>query len=116
RTWRMHPAITGFVSTLAYDDRLGSAPGCQHQEVDAPGGLTGSGLRWVPVEHSGNVADSPQEAAVVAGLVRDLLRGEWTDSEGTVLPLPPEDVLVVAPYNAHVQCLAAAVPAGVRVG
>src|SRR5690606_1188314 len=68
RTWRMHPDITGFVSTLAYDDRLGSALGCQRQEVDAPGGLTGSGLRWVPVEHTGNVADSPQEAAVVAAL------------------------------------------------
>ncbi len=36
------------------------------------------------------------------GLVDDLLAGEPTDAEGVSRPLTLEDVLVVAPYNAHV--------------
>ncbi len=58
----------------------------------------------------------PDEAAVVAGLVGDVLRGTWTDAEGRVAPVRPSDVLVVAPYNAHVAALRAALPDGVPVG
>ncbi len=116
RTWRMHPAITSFVSDLSYESRLESAPGRQEQRVAAPGAAHGQGLRWVPVPHEGNVADSPQEARVVAGLVADLLRGHWSDVDGRRHPMTEQDVLVVAPYNAHVSVLRSVLPQGVRVG
>ena len=116
RTWRMHPAITSFVSDLSYESRLESAPGRQEQRIEAPGAVHGHGLRWVPVRHQGNVADSPPEARAVAGLVAELLRGQWCDVDGQRRPMTSEDVLVVAPYNAHVSVLRSVLPDGIRVG
>ena len=39
-----------------------------------------------------------------------------TDEKGTTRPLTTRDILVVAPHNAHVNKLKAAVPDGVKVG
>ena len=85
--------------------------------MSAPGALSGDGLRWAPVRHT-VVCDqsSHEEAAVARALVDDLLAGEWTDAEGTTRPFTLEDVLVVAPYNAHVAELVRALPEGARVG
>jgi uncharacterized protein len=116
RTYRMHPAITSFVSQTSYDGRLESVEGCEAQGIQAGGELSGSGLRWLPVTHEGNTSASDQEAARVAGLVDDLCRGTWSDSEGVEHPLRLADVLVVAPYNRHVARLIARLPAGARVG
>lgn len=116
RTYRMHPQITRYVSEISYADRLRTAPGPERHRVEAPGALGGSGIRWVPVPHVGNVAESAEEAARVRELVADLLRGTWTDADGTERPMTVEDVLVVAPYNAHVARLQLELPAGLRVG
>ena len=116
RTWRMHPQITDFVSELSYDGRLESQDVTSRQRVDAPGRLQGAGLRWVPTPHTGNAVASPQEAEVVAGLVADLLRGTWVDQDGVTAPIQAENILVVAPYNAHVRELREHLPAEVPVG
>jgi uncharacterized protein len=70
----------------------------------------------VPVAHEGCSADSEEEAAVVADLVKDLLVRSWTDTHGVTHPMTEDDVLVVAPFNAHVARLQAALPDGIRVG
>ncbi len=125
RTWRMHPDITAFVSTMSYDDRLLSAPGRDEQRLlEVPGDgqvsnaidLNGAGLRWVPQDHQGYSSDNPAEAQVVAGLVDRLLRGRWVDATGTERDIQASDILVVAPYNAHVAAVAAVVTEGVQVG
>ena len=116
RTYRMHPDITRFVSDLSYAARLESVPGLERQRVEAPGELTGSGLRWVPVEHAGNVSDSPEEGAAVADLVASLLRGRWTDADGADHPIGAADILVVTPYNAQVRLLEELLPDGIQVG
>ena len=116
RSWRMHPAVAGFVSRTMYDGRLTSAPGCERLRIDAPG-LSGSGLRLVGVPHEDNRGRSPEEAEAVAGLVARLLDGgTHVDRLGVRRPLTLDDILVVAPYNAHVRCLAAKLPEGARVG
>ena len=115
-SWRMHPAITGFVSRLAYDGRLASAPGRERQAVVSSGRLSGSGLRFVPVEHLGNTAGSAEEATVVAELVEELLHESWRDRHGNEWALDLADLLVVTPYNNHVGRLRAALPDGARVG
>ncbi|OFE17497.1 recombinase B [Humibacillus sp. DSM 29435] len=124
-TYRMHAALTGFVSELAYEGRLASAQPDARQdlrrvEVSAPRSrraLSGTGLRWAPVVHSVMVdQSSAEEAAVVRRLVDDLLAGEWTDATGTTAPLTIDDILVVAPWNAHVATLVAHLPEGARVG
>ena len=116
RTWRMHPSITSFVSELSYEGRLESEGLTRQQRVDAPGALTGAGLRWAPVEHLGNAVSSPEEAVVVRALVDDLLRGTWVDQAGRTGPIRASDILVVAPYNAHVAELRARLPQDVQVG
>ena len=115
-TYRMHPAITAFVSQTSYDGRLASVKGLQAQRIQAEGALSGSGLRWVPVAHEGNASASDEEAAVVAALVADVCRGTWFDAKGVEHRLTLDDVLVVAPYNRHVARLRYMLPNGARVG
>ena len=122
-TWRMHPAVNAYISSTFYDGRLDSHPSTAAQRVDAPGtGLDGVGIRYVGLEHTGNGSDSPEEAAHVAEAVADLLRRDWVDAAGRRRRITPEDILVVAPYNAHVARITAAIEArlgrgsGPRVG
>jgi uncharacterized protein len=87
------------------------------QDLAGPGRLTGTGVRFVPVVHEGNSSESPEEAAVVARLIRELIEGgaAWTDADGRDHAVTWQDVLVVAPYNAQVAEIARALPAA-RVG
>ena len=115
-TWRMHRDVCEFVSRASYEGRLHPDESCNGQWVHAPGALTGTGIRYFPVTHWGNRTSSDEEAGRVAELVRDLMRGEWRDRDGAVRPLRLADILVVAPFNAHVQLIKAMLPAGARVG
>ena len=115
-TWRMHRDVCEFVSRASYEGRLHPDESCNGQWVHAPGALSGTGIRYFPVTHWGNRTSSDEEAGRVAELVRDLMRGEWRDRDGAVRPLRLEDILVVAPFNAHVQLIKAMLPAGARVG
>jgi uncharacterized protein len=116
RSHRMHPAICRFVSGLAYDDRLRAAPGCERRAVSGGPLVGGSGLRWLPVPHTGNRTRSQEEVAAVAAVVAELVGRTVTDAGGVRTTLTEADVLVIAPYNAQVTALAAALPAGVPVG
>lgn len=115
QTWRMHPTVCAFISELAYEQRLVSAPGRENQRVDSPG-LSGTGLRYLPVAHAGNSQRSTEEAEVIAGEIGRLLDGTFTDAEGETTPLTLTDILVVTPYNAQVQALLAKLPPGAQVG
>ncbi|HSD77915.1 MAG TPA: DEAD/DEAH box helicase, partial [Solirubrobacteraceae bacterium] len=116
RSWRMHPAVCRFVSQTMYEGRLTSIEPCALQAIDAPG-LAGAGLRLLTVEHEDNRQHSVEEArAIAAELDRLLAGGRWTDRDGAPHDLTLADVLVVAPYNAQVRCLRAALPDGARVG
>jgi hypothetical protein len=121
RSWRMHPDVCSYISALAYDSRLSSAPGCERQRVDSAalgrGGLSGSGLRFIAVEHSGNSQRSIEEARAIGDHVRALLDGGvFTDVDGQSRPLTPRDILVVAPFNMQVRCIREQLPEGVEVG
>ena len=117
-TWRMHPEICAFTTEQFYDGRLAARPDLARQAVLGTGPLAGRGLRLVPVEHTGNTKASAEEAACVAALIRELLEdgGAWVDRHGVQAALTLEDILVVAPYNAHVAALRRALPDGARVG
>jgi predicted RecB family nuclease len=116
QTRRMHPDVCRFVSAAIYEDRLESFADCANQRIDAPGELTGTGIRYVPIAHEGNMRESPEEAEAIRGLVEDLLKGEHLQTDGTSGPLKLEEIMAVAPYNAQVRCLREHLPDGVRVG
>ncbi len=115
-TYRMHPDVCRFISEIAYESRLESAPECARQRVGGEDHLSGTGLRHRPVLHAGNRTSSVEEAAEVVGVFNELVGRQWTDRSGRQRPLAVEDILVVAPYNAHVAVLAEQLPAGARVG
>jgi uncharacterized protein len=116
QTRRMHPDVCRFISQAMYEGRLESAPECAAQGIDAPGLLTGTGVRYVPVTHEGNTRSSVEEARTIATLIADLLKGRYLQADGTADRLRPEDIMVVAPYNAQVRCLREHLPDGVRIG
>jgi uncharacterized protein len=109
-TWRLHPDICAFTSRAFYADRLEPREGLERQAVIAPpsaGPLSGTGLRYLPVEHVGNDTDSAEEATAIVELVRSLLdaRASWVDREGREAPITVGDIVIVAPYNAHVAAI-----------
>jgi hypothetical protein len=103
---------------MFYEGRLSSRPGLERQVLQASAPWGGAGLRWCDVEHVGNQNESPEEVAAIRGIVHALVvvGATWVNDTGKENPLRIEDVLVVAPYNAQVRALAAALPAGARVG
>lgn len=117
KSWRMHPDVCSFVSQHSYEGRLVSAPGCELQIVSSAG-LSGTGLRYIAIDHRHNAQQSPEEAVAIAAEVRRLLDGTATvtDRQGNVTLLSAADILVVAPYNMQVRCLRETLPPSVEVG
>jgi uncharacterized protein len=114
RTYRMHPALTECVSAHSYEGRLESAEQVTAARVmqDELGSLVAPGVRLEPVAHVGNATSSPEEVARVVTLVREALAWRWTSAAGAApRPMGQADVLVVAPYNAQVGLLRAALDA-----
>jgi predicted RecB family nuclease len=118
RTWRLNPEICAFTSEIYYEGRLEPVAGLEAQVVLGKAPVSGSGLRWVPADHSGNQNESPEEAAIIAGLVSQVLSSgtTWTTEKGEVKKVGLSDILVVAPYNAQVAAIEQALPRGARVG
>jgi predicted RecB family nuclease len=115
-TRRMHPDVCQFVSAAFYEGRLESHPSCSRQRIHVDGVLDGTGPRLAAVPHTGNSTSSPEEVIAVRDLVDRLWTATWTDATGALLPLRLDDILVVAPYNAHVKHLRDGLPDGARVG
>ncbi|MGI9539434.1 MAG: C-terminal helicase domain-containing protein, partial [Miltoncostaeaceae bacterium] len=72
--------------------------------------------RFLPVAHEGNDRSSPEEAAVIADRVSELLASDYESDDAEAARLTPDDIMVVAPYNAQVDRLRRALPDRVRVG
>jgi uncharacterized protein len=113
-TRRLHPRVNTFVSDAFYAGRLESHPDTRRSVLAVDGVATldgtvtgddilaGAGVRWVPVPHSGNSADSAQEASVVATAVADLVGRRQRRADGTDHVIDLDDVIVITPYNAQV--------------
>jgi predicted RecB family nuclease len=99
-TYRMHPDIARFVSDTIYEGRLESAPGTEVNHVASPG-LSGSGLRYLPIDHSGNDQRSAEEADCILAEVRSLLQGEVEVRGEPRRQVRQRDIMIVTPYNAQ---------------
>ena len=104
QTWRLHPDICAFTSEIFYEGQLEARPELAKQCLIASGTLGGTGLRFMPVPHQGNVNASDEEAVQVRALVHTLLnqKAGWVDSAGQEKAITLDDVLIIAPYNAQV--------------
>ena len=116
-SWRLHPEICVYTSEVFYEGLLHSHPGREQLSLTGASPLSGTGIRFLPVVHHGQSNESPEEAALVARLVRSLLDADptYTDAESVEHPLEREGVLVITPYNAQVRTLSELLP-GLRIG
>ena len=57
-----------------------------------------------------------RRSTAIRAAIAELTAGTWTDAAGATRPLRESDIIVVAPYNAQVNALRAALPERVRVG
>lgn len=103
-TYRLHPEICAFNSEMFYDGKLAAKEGCEKQTIKSNGLVSGSGLRYLPVPHTGNKSASIEEAEVIARLVQDILASApiWVDRKGDEKPLTLSDIVIITPYNAQV--------------
>ena len=130
-TWRLHPDLCRFISEAVYEGRLQPEGTTGKRKVmvgrEESGGskrrgatplvTRGSGLLYLPVEHTGNVQGSEEEVEQVKRLVQALRKLEHTDKNGKILGrLTADDILIVAPYNMQIRMLKQALPTGARVG
>ena len=119
QSYRMHPAVCAYISEQFYEGKLASAPKRERQCITGVRDLGKTGLTYLPISHTGNANSCTEEVAAVTALVRRLLaRGRSTDEEGASRKIGPEDVLVLAPFNAQVHLLQTALASegGVQVG
>lgn len=114
-TRRMHPEVCCFISDQVYEGRLESHPDTAHQRVSGTA-FPEAGAFWAPVAHEGNAQIAPEEVEAIRVAANELMKGSWTDKDGTTRALRASDIIVVAPYNAQVNALRDALPAAIRVG
>jgi len=115
-TYRMHPDVCSFISDTMYQGRLEAEERCATQTLTSPG-LSGTGVRYLAVEHEDNRQSSPEEAERIAIEVERLLDGGAVVScDGDERALTPADILVVAPYNMQVRAIATRLDGKARVG
>ena len=95
-TRRMHPKVNAPVSWLSYQNRLHSHPDTAVHCID---GLE-PGFTLHPVSHIGNSTHSPEEVEAVLSLTQKHLERVGQDQ-----------ILIVAPYNAQVDAIRAALDA-----
>lgn len=112
---RMHPAVCRFISDQVYEGRLTSHPDTACQSVTGTP-FPEAGAFWVPVFHEGNAQISMEEVAAIQAAAGELLKGTWTEKDGSIRPMRQTDIIVVAPYNAQVNALRDALADGIRVG
>jgi uncharacterized protein len=101
-TYRLHPDVNAYISEAFYEGRLAPDPANERQDVAAGEPIGGTGVRHVPLAHTGAGNRSRTEADWIAEAIQGLVGRRWTDREGASRPIAIEDVLVVAPYNAQV--------------
>jgi len=118
---RVHPSVCRFISESIYEGRLASHHDCAWQRiVVSPGAdrliTRETGIIFSGVEHDGNIQQSDEEVQRVKTIYDELLGRPYTAKDGGAKPLALEDFLFIAPYNAQVRALQAALPTGARVG
>jgi uncharacterized protein len=112
KTWRLHPDVCRFTSEMFYESRLESEEHLSRQTLRADAPLGGTGLRFVPVPHTGNDVESAEEAEAVAAMARALVESgaTWVNAKGRKRRITWKDVVIVAPFNAQVADIAERLP------
>ena len=97
--------------SCAYEGRLDVRARPRTARVSAHrAAVRATGCAGCRCTHDGGTVGSPQEAGWSRRSSTTCAAATWTDAEGVERPLGLDDVLVVAPYNAHVAACARRCP------
>ena len=117
QTWRLHPTICEFVSTLYYNNRLEAKMHTTKHRITGHPQIQSCGLYLVSVQHEGNRNKSLEEADAIDELVRSLITGsvQWSEFDPekgriTTGSISEKDILIVAPFNGQVNLLKSRLP------
>jgi uncharacterized protein len=119
-SYRMHQDVCRFISDAVYDGRLAAHADNQRRRLvldrRAHPALRPTGIRFLGVEHANCKQSSAAEAREIEAMFASLLGQRWIDKDGSEKAITPDDILVVAPYNAQVNLLRETLPEGARIG
>jgi predicted RecB family nuclease len=119
-SWRMHPAVCRFISSVFYDDRLTLHSEAAERRLVLQDGahvmLRPAGLSVMEIDHKGCTQSSVEEAMAIEEIIQSLLTQSLRDATSMVRKFTLSDVIVVAPFNAQVNLLRRRLPDGTRVG
>ena len=119
-TWRMHPAVCGFISAAIYNGRLKSHHDTERRYLvlndQADPALKSAGIHFEQIHHEGCSQDSEEEAERVRQIYDSLLQQQFIDDKGVKQPMSPHNILVVSPYNLQVNLLKQRLGPDARVG
>ncbi|MBA2665416.1 MAG: AAA family ATPase, partial [Trueperaceae bacterium] len=117
-TYRLPPSIAGYVSRSFYEGRLRAIPGNERLALAGTDGFDGAGITYLPVAHVGRDGVAPEEVEEARRVIERIVRpgARFIDKEGCEHDLTHADVMVIAPFNRHVDALAQGLPKGVQVG
>jgi len=116
---RMHPSVCRFIlrEHLRGSARFTSElrPAKDHCPAGAKGlVICEAGIVFSGVEHDGDIQQSDEEVERIKVIYGELFGRLYTNKNGSARPLALEDFLFIAPYNAQVRALQAALPAAAR--
>ena len=119
-SYRMHSAITQFISQTFYESRLKADPANDNQHLvlleERYKEDFQYGIVYCPLTHYHNSQSSQQEVSWICQLTGHLLEGYFIDKQQQSRPLQLSDILYVAPFNHQVQQLQYALGEQARVG
>ncbi len=115
-TRRLHDDVCAFISQAVYEGRLDNDAAASAQSIMATDGTDLAGARMVAVSHEGRSQVSPEEVERVRQEIESVLGARYVDRDGDPHVIGRGDVIVVAPFNAQVNALRAALGTEVRVG
>ena len=118
KTFRLHPNINAFISPNFYENRLLADPNNINRKIEYRSDcmIESEGIHTILMDHTDRSQTSIEEYEVIKKLMKQLIGCKFTDYDKSQRKLTIEDILIVSPYNAQVNFLAARLDKGARVG
>ena len=117
KTRRLRQSVCRFISDAFYEGRLSEHSSTASRALHLQGSnLPAEGIAIVPANHQGCSQKSSLEGDIIKHYYHELLEQRYSDQAAIKRRVTPNDILILAPYNAQVSYLKHILPPDARVG